>query len=518
MKVAERALGIHAKGVELWFSNGQLNYRLSGTPQDEALLAELHQYRSDLINYYSSIPGLIGPYSASDAQTAMYAQSLMMPGHIGHVLRYPMRVRPDIDIPVLQIAITALAQRHRMLSTVFAAEGQCVQLFFSAEPHLELQNEQIHTNNSTWISAWIEQHSTTEINLEQGPLCQFYLAVNPVSSEAVLQIVLHHMVADHISLEVVWRDLDVLYAQKGQAGLASLTDINFSCLDLTAIAAWQKNCSAAEYQQEFWQDKLQSSTPMLKLDIELPYARQTCNGLEFHQAIDKPLSTDISELAEALDVTDFMLMFCAYQLLLLLHSAAGEVCVGVTTDGRYGHPSRNLVGCYVNTVPVFMQIGSLELSITEVIQKNATSIRQHLSNDLIPFADLVKLAPINRQPHRPLLFQALFTWLSTSKKNQISDVNLEGGLQRCIYDPEPNHISQVGVTHDVVLAIHDRPDGRFCRWAFDVGVYQEADVRSLTKSYEALLQALVIAPDIPINQLLQETQADEKLIRERFVM
>ncbi len=521
MKLPEWLADLCHQGVELWFVLGKLHYRFPVGYQDQAaVLEQLRSRRVELLEYYTQIPGLTGPYRPSQAQLSMVFQSLIRPGHIGHVLRYPVIVNSDpdqndLDRHLLQSALTGLAQRHPMLNARFITQDEQVWMFFALHSKLELQLERFEDAGPQRIQAWIEQHSTLAMDLAEGPLCRVHLAINRQpddTAEYVLMIVAHHIVVDHLSLEIIWRDLSHLYTESGCQDKTPLPATGCGLADLAELPHWQAR--SADGARQYWQQQLQSVPPPLELPGQQPGAGQSGDGYEFRRLLDADVCTAISGFAEQQRVTEFVVMFTVYGL-QLMHRAASEVCIGLTTEGRTGHPDRGLVGCFVNTVPVIFQQQLLGFCLAEAVEQSAEAIAAAVSNAGLPFMELVKLAALERQPQRPVLFQTMFSWLATRQFQQ-TRLNERPSMELLPYASAAP--SRVGVTHDIVLAVQDLPDRRYCNWNFDGRMYALPTVMQLADDYQQLLADALAHPDMPLHDLLTDgaTHHQRDSARERF--
>lgn len=506
-------------GLELWFENGRLLYRLPDDGQAPAeWLGELRNRRSELLEYYAGKPGLIGPYRPSQAQLAMYIVGHLRPGFAGYVLRYPLLCAADIDQERLQRALDGLAWRHRMLNARFLKLGDQLQMFFRAKPELKLSVDIVDDMRPDSVQRWIESHSTTQMDLESGPLCRWHLALERQGgSHAMLMVIAHHMVADHRSLEIIWRDLRWIYAAdrsvsgSGKAEELTLPAGGCGLADLAELPHWQASRPQVQQDTAYWREQLQQVPPPLRLGEELPNARQTGSGHEFRQRLDSELRDDITAIAGQQRVTDFMVMLVVYGALLAARNQDAALCVGVSTEGRSAHPGRDLVGCFVNTVPVQIKSDLPEYSLNTAIEQLNLPVREAINHAGVAFMEQVKLARLERPAQRPVLFQTLFSWLSVRHEDNASAANPSMGLQAFT----PQQPSRAGVTHDIVLAVHDLPGQRYCHWSVDAGVYALPVIQRLADDYVHLLQAAAADPEAPLRTLLR-MPAEAGGERERF--
>lgn len=486
LDIGERGAEIRSDG------DGRLHYRLTDALAADGTLARLREHADDLRDYYARVPHATGPYRLGAASAAIYVQARLAPTSISHVLRYPVRVAGDVDRAELARALQSLASRHPMLCTRVRFDGVEPCLFFDAEPSIALDEDRVDLTVPGVAQRWIERHSTRAIDLERGPACRFHLA-RDTGDAALLLLVAHHAVVDFLSLDVLWRDLDRLYGGQRSGLPAPLPAPTFGLSDLVTLPRWQAGRPAASRQREAWSAVLAALPPPVALPGERRGARSSGWGFAFFRRVGHAVCDALERLASETRTTPFVVTFALHAQQFLRCSGAPALCLGVSTSGRSGHPEPDLVGCYVNTVPVVVDGAIAESSPAEAVRQVERPLREAVSADLVPFAELVRLAPGQRRPDRPLLFRTLFTWLDGSRRERAA----AGSLGIAPY--ETDGLSRIGVTHDVVLAVHRHATYMSLNWSFDAAVYDARTVLRLADEFDRMLQSLVAtrAADVP---------------------
>lgn len=492
-------LDIGERGAEIRIDgDGRLHYRLPDALASDGTLARLHEHAAELRDYYARMPHSTGPYRLAPAPAAIYVQARLAPASISHVLRYPVRVAGDVDGALLARALQSLASRHPMLCARVRLDGVEPCLFFDTEASIALHADRVDLKAPGAAQRWIERHSTRVIDLERGPACRFHLAHDDAREMALLLLVAHHCIVDFLSLDVVWRDLDRLYGDERSGTPTSLPAPTFGLSDHVTLPRWQVERPAASRQREAWRAVLAALPPPLSLSGERRHARSTGSGFEFFRRVGDDVCDALERLASALCTTPFVVMFALHAQQLVRRSGAPALCLGVATSGRSGHPEPDLVGCYVNTVPVLVD-GAIDASPpAEAVRRVERPLREAVSADLVPFAELVRLSPGERRPDRPLLFRTLFTWLDGSRRERAA----AGSLGIAPY--ETDGLSRIGVTHDIVLAVHRHARFVSLNWSFDAGVYDARTVLDLADEFDRMLQSLVPTAAAAVPAALRE--------------
>src|SRR5690606_23396110 len=151
--------------------------------------------------------------------------------------------------------------------------------------------------------------------------------------ECILVMVLHHIIADGVSMQLLTDELAARYraAVGGEALAAQYLDA--LPLQYTDYAAWQRNWLAAgakDRQLAYWQDVLGSEHPVLALPADHPrqpvanYRAARCSFDLPHDAL-----TGLRRLAGDRNATLFMALLAGFSALLHRYTGQEDIRVGV---------------------------------------------------------------------------------------------------------------------------------------------------------------------------------------------
>ncbi len=422
--------------------------------------------------------------------------------------RVPLRARLEgsLDVARLRLALDAVVQRHEVLRTVFESTDAGPVQKVRPQGEVEFHELDLHADAAELQTAQLEEHSRSVLerpfDLSAGPLLRFSVA--RLSAELwELRLVLHHIICDGWSLEILLRDVAAAYArlEQGDPSLPAPLAIGYA-----DFAQWQRTRDA-EGQLEaglaYWKERLAGAPAWLDLPTDFPRRpAQRVVGATQSVRIPPDLVTGVERLSRAHHVTPFAVYLAAYQAMLSRLTSADDICIGVPVAGR-NHPDvENLIGCFLNTLVV-----RGNLSGNPTARALLEQLRTHLPDDLAnadtPFEKLVEALAPQRHAGRLPLVQVLFLFQS-----------LQGELQRI-----GNHrLRNVEVdyrplaAYDLTLVIE--PRGKL--WTATVAYNQEllADVTAgrLLESYLEILAALIENAELPLDRLPLLTPSQRDLV------
>ncbi|MFP2913621.1 condensation domain-containing protein, partial [Pyxidicoccus sp. 3LFB2] len=169
-----------------------------------------------------------GVLPLSFAQQRLWFLDQLEPGSASYNVPILLTLRGALVEDVLERSFQELVRRHESLRTVFRAEGgAAVQVILpSAEATLERMDLSglPEAERQAEARRRVEHESTRPFNLETGPLLRTTL-LKLTPDEHLLVLVLHHIVSDGWSLDILTREMGALYEGFRQGQPVSLPEL-----------------------------------------------------------------------------------------------------------------------------------------------------------------------------------------------------------------------------------------------------------------------------------------------------
>ncbi|MBV9108797.1 MAG: amino acid adenylation domain-containing protein, partial [Gemmatimonadetes bacterium] len=245
-------------------------------------------------------------------------------------------------------------------------------------------------------------------DLSAGPLFRAVL-LRLGEQDHVLLLSMHHIVSDGWSIEVLFRELPVLYAAYREGRESPLSELPVQYAD---YAVWQREQLAGEVldrQLSYWRERLADAPALLELPTDhLRPGVQTFRGA--HEPIELPLALleRLRALGRGEGATLYMTLLSAFQVLLGRYAGSEDVVVGSPIAGRTRGEVEELIGFFVNTLVLRTDLGG-DPSFREVLGRVREATLGAYEHQELPFEKLVaELQPERSLSHSPL-FQVMFT-------------------------------------------------------------------------------------------------------------
>ncbi|HVE93038.1 MAG TPA: condensation domain-containing protein, partial [Actinomycetota bacterium] len=354
---------------------------------------------------------------ASFAQARMWFLSRMDPGSPVYNVSASVRLNGRLDVGALSAALTRIVQRHEALRTTFAERGgEPVQVV--GEPlGVEVPVVDVRPDEAMAEAGRI---AAAPFDLGAGPLLRAVL-LRTGEQEHVLLLAVHHIVCDGWSVGVLLSELSELY---GAAVRSRVADLPALPVQYTDYARWQREQQSVALDESllFWTRTLRGTPPVLDLPADRPRPQMQCtSGASVDVEIDPPLARRLDELARSSGATAFMVLLAAWTTLLHRYTGRTDIVVGCPVAGRERPELEPLVGLFVNTLPVRVDLSG-EPSFADLVARVRTSVLEALAHQSLPFERLVE----ELRPPREIATTPVFQVAFALQNAPAGDLSLEG--------------------------------------------------------------------------------------------
>ncbi|WP_414572304.1 HAD-IIIC family phosphatase [Nostoc sp. CCY 9925] len=440
----------------------------------------------------------------SYGQKALWFVHQLAPDNAAYNIMSAMRIWSDLDIPALYRAFQVLIVRHPSLcTTITVRNGEPIQ-YIQDTSEVYFQEDASNWSDTFLCNRLLEE-AHRPFDLEHGPLLRVYLFTRS-AQEHILLLVVHHIIADFWSMEVLKEDLGILYAAEKSGANIPLAPLTLRYTDYTR---WQTQMLASpegERHWAYWQKQLAGQLPVLDLSTDRPRPPvQTYRGASQELKLNAELNQKIKDLTQIQGVTTYMTLLAAFQVLIYCYSGQESFLVGSPTAGRSRTELARLVGYFVNPVVMRANI-SVDQTFIELLSRVRDTVLAALEHQDYPFALLVeRLQPI-RDPSRAPLFQVMFifqkTHLFSDQKLTPFALSVAGAqmeMKGLILESIP--IEQWTSQFDLTLRIGEVDKELAASLNYNTDLFDAATITKMLAHYQTLLENIVDQPKQKLSTL-----------------
>jgi len=345
-------------------------------------------------------------FPMSFAQQRLWLLDRLEGGSAFYNIATAVRLRGRLDVAALDRALSGVVARHEALRTSFGEEdGEPVQLVHQARS-LVMEREDVPGGEDA-LPALMAEEAGRPFDLATDLLLRARL-VRLREDDAVLLLTMHHIVSDGWSMGVLVREVSALYR-----GETDLPELEIQYPDYTE---WQRESltgpSRAQL-EDYWRGHLAGAPPLLALPTDRPRpAAQAYDGASVSFRIDAATTEGLRALAQQAGGSLFMALLAGYGVLLSRLSGSDDVVIGTPVANRLRPEIEPLIGFFVNTLPLRLDLSDSPSFAQLVAQARRVSVAAMDHQDL-PFEMIVEAVQPQRTLSHAPLFQAMLTLQSS---------------------------------------------------------------------------------------------------------
>jgi amino acid adenylation domain-containing protein len=494
MSLIESLKDLKANGVELWLEGDCLRYSVPQKVLTPQILDDLKQHEEAICAVLRKGNNALSVYPLSHNQQALWFLQHLAPESATYNIGFAVGIRSPFDVAALSRTFQELLTRHAILRTTFPRRGpEPVQVI---HPHQELCFEQIDASqwDSDELTARVADACKRPFNLEVGPLMRVMLYTH-AADDHLLLLTTHRIVCDDWSLWLLLDELRVLYPAQQQGTEAPLP---LPALSYKDYVRWQTQMLASPQGKRlwaYWQQQLAGELSVLNLPTSRPRPPiQSYNGASYPFTLTAELTERLRQLSEAENVTLYVTLVAAFQVLLHRYTGQEDILVGTPTASRSQPDFDGLVGAVMNTVVLR---GSLtgNLSFTTFLRQVWQTVMGALLHQDFPFTLLVDRLELDRDPSRSPLYQVMFNLLTPPQSREMGALwrARETG-ERVTWGRlalEPLALAQGEGQLDLTLEMVEGQSSLSGAFKYNTDLFDAATITRMAGHFQVLLEGIV---------------------------
>jgi len=420
VKIIELLTDLRKRDIKLWVEDGRLRLNAPKGTLTPELKLQLSDRKEEIIEFLQAATTSAGETTPpikpipregnlplSFAQQRLWFLDQLDPGQPTYNIPKAIRLKGPLNQSALEQSFTEIVRRHEVLRTTFAAiGGEPVQVIAPPQPfHLVVKDFQPFSNadREAKLQALIFEEGRYSFDLAQGPLFRATLVQNS-ETDHVLLIVMHHIISDGWSMDILMNELETLYKAFSTGQPSPLSELSIQYAD---FAQWQKEWLQGDTlsrQLDYWKKQLGSNPPALNLPTDYPRPKeQTFDGASETLKLSPALTQSFRALSQQQGTTLFMTFMAAFKTLLFRYTGQDDILVGTPIANRPRAEVERLIGFFVNTLVMRSDLSGNPTFLELLDRVREVSLEAYAHQDL-PFEKLVE----ELQPERDLSYNPLF--------------------------------------------------------------------------------------------------------------
>ena len=432
----------------------------------------------------------------SCAQQGLWYVAQLAPDSPAYSTSSVLRLHGVLDVAALRGSVTALVRRHEVLRTAFqSADGQPWQAVQAAS------RVSVPVVDLTMVPAGSRERMTRGVasaeaerpfDVTRPPLVRVRVVRLSDVEHAVL-VTQHHLVSDGWSVNVLVRELRVLYEAAVAGTPAALPRLRIQYAD---YAAWQRKWltgAAAAASLAYWTRQLADAPARLSLPVDRPRpAVPSYRGVALHLDMAGDLAARVRALARAEQATPFVLLVAALGILLSRYSGQRDVVLGTPVVSRSRTDLEGLIGCFTNALALRVRHAT-GITFRELIRQVRETTLDAFTHRDLPFEFLLDALSIERTLSHNPVFQVMVAMQNAHHR----PVGMSTAGLRIETATAPRHTAKF----DLELMVTESSSGFHVVWEYARDLFDSTTVSGLARGLTTVLEEMVARPEARVGDL-----------------
>ena len=429
-------------------------------------------------------------YPCSFLQKRLWALQQSVPQDPVYNVALGLRLFTNLSFEKIQTSLASLFRVHEVFRTSFVEQKGDI---------FQVVSEQWLPDIDTQIfdCEIILRDEKAEKLLRESTSIPFNLSKPPVRAKIVqfddddwlLFIIVHHLIIDQTSIQVLLQDLEQILT----TGLPALSTDGRD--KYSTYALWEHDFLQSEkYQRDFrfWQDYLEDAPSHVEIQTDNPRAnQQTFDGDIVRLNVSESIYKHLKKRIRKLRATTGIYIASIWILELYLRTRVTDIVIGSGISNRPEEGFNKTVGCFMNTLPIRVKINPA-WTFAELLDCVKKAMLDAYEHRFVPYGDLVTLS---KEPSLigPTFANIYYDFHSEgmSTKVDVSDV----------MKSEPIQIFNRRSKCDLTLNVTATPDKLNGLIEYNTNLFNASSVERMAAEISTLLEQSLDNINVPISNL-----------------
>ncbi|MFL6293378.1 MAG: amino acid adenylation domain-containing protein, partial [Thermoanaerobaculia bacterium] len=434
------------------------------------------------------------PLALSFAQQRLWFLDRLEPGSPLYNMPAKVELRGRLDLRALSAALREVARRHEVLRTTFAeVAGSPVQVVAARArvplPLIDLRGLP-RAEREREAGRLEAAEARRPFDLATGPLLRAALLASEPERHALL-LTLHHVVSDGWSMDVLVREVGLLYAAFLERRPSPLPELS---IQYAEFAAWQRQHLSGELLEtevSWWRRRLAGMPPALELPTDHPRPPVRTGRGEVHAfGLGGEALAGLGRFSRWHGATLFVTLLAGVAALLQRYTGEDDLVIGTPVAGRTRTETEPLIGVFVNSLALRVDLSGAP-SFLDLLGRAGETTLSASAHQEVPFERLVEELAPERDRSRPPLFQVMLAWQSAAAER----LSLPG------LEVESHSIHTGTAKFDLTFFLGEAPQGLDGAIEYDCDLFDRTTAMRLAASLARLLEGAMAAPQAPVTEL-----------------
>ncbi|PQP83342.1 hypothetical protein C0Q44_01070 [Paenibacillus sp. PCH8] len=321
----------------------------------------------------------------TEHQQRIWYMEMLYPNSDLWMVTAKMSIPGSIDFNLLERSInTVLKYKELLRARIILDQGQNKQYI---QPYEYRSLQHIHEGPSLTDVTWTQYVDNHPIHVHSENLCQFYTYEGHGQYGYIIQV--HHIICDGLGLIQLTNEITEVY----HAGLknSDLGKVNNAINEFESyVHSEQQYLASKRYakDQAFWREKFHTIPECMELKPHNPLLTHTAARRKTMN-MEHSMYVRLKEFCRQKNVSVFTFFLSTLAILLNKLTHQTDLVVGTNYANRTSKTDKDMIGMFVTTIPVRMQVEPAE-SVLTLLERISNEQKEILRHQKYPYNQLIR--------------------------------------------------------------------------------------------------------------------------------
>ncbi|WP_042475218.1 non-ribosomal peptide synthetase [Bacillus ndiopicus] len=396
---------------------------------------------------------------------------------------YIFEIKGSFLLEKLEEALRIVIRRHIPLNIKYSiVNGDLYQ------EYIENDNFEINVEELTDPLA-LDTRIISEINKGFNLLEERSIRCTVFKQQATYTCIIniHHIAFDGISEDIFFSELNVAYQSLLLNRPPTLEPLPTSFYNYCDS---EKNwINTPEYQTslEYWKKALDIAPHVHSIPLDFRREKiSKFSGLRYSSKLSLESVSRLNAICQENNTTLFSGLYSILCLAIEKYSFEKEICIGTPVANRNTAEFSNLIGFFVNTVPLFVDLNQTK-TFQDVLEKCSNIVIGALKHQRMPLTDIIDALDVDRDTSYSPLLQILLVY--EDEKEELLEIPGCTIVRKDYY----NNKTQF----DLTFIIRQKKNEVELVIEYDDSIFDESTITALSSLYTLILDYFSLSPAEP---------------------
>ncbi|MFI9450262.1 amino acid adenylation domain-containing protein [Amycolatopsis sp. NPDC052450] len=414
-----------------------------------------------------------------------------------HNVFFALDVEGSLDVAALSAALAALVTRHAALRVTIVEDAGVPVQVIASRTRVPLTEADLRDDPDR-LPDLMSDELAGPFHFESGPLFRV-TSYRLADTTHLLLFVLHHLISDGASAEVLARELCVLYDRAVRGAPLALP----AALDYADHVVRQQEKARGQRAKRalaYWTTELRDAPPAVRLPMT--HASDNRHATTYGHVLPADVVTGLHRRAAAGSTSLFTVLAAASFALVSRYTGETDLSLGVPLSSRLVPGTENLVGLLVNTMPLRVRLTG-DTDFDDLVGQVRGKVLNALLHQQVSLNQVVReLNPDRTAGAHPFFRMVLNHWKKTDS------TAAHGGLR---FTRRP--LGNPTAAFDLMISFVEDEDRVTAYFEHNPEVIEPDAVHRMARHLVRLLRGMTANPRLPVRSvcIVDDAERDQIL-------